>query len=168
MNQDTLLLLLTIFVSVSAIALVIQAGFLFGVYRSAKAMRERVSLFAPKAESFLVNAQRTLDESRASLSGVTTQASEIMALTHTQLKRVDGIMADAHDRARIQLDRLELVLDDTMGRVQSTVATVQAGVVKPIREINGVASGVRAALNHLIRAGRPSVAQATQDEEMFI
>jgi len=67
------------------------------------------------------------------------------------------------------MDRAELVLDDTFGRVQSTVATVHGGVMRPLREISGVSAGIRAALNHLAKgAARPAPAQATQDEEMFI
>jgi hypothetical protein len=40
--------------------------------------------------------------------------------------------------------------------------------LKPIREIQGMTAGVRAAVQHFLRGGRPSVAQATQDDEMFI
>jgi hypothetical protein len=41
--------------------------------------------------------------------------------------------------------------------------------MRPLREIHGVAAGLRATLLHLASGGRStSVAQATQDEEMFI
>jgi hypothetical protein len=40
--------------------------------------------------------------------------------------------------------------------------------MKPVKELNGLAAGIRAAFAHLTRSGRPSVAQATSDEEMFI
>ena len=168
MNQDTLLLLLTIFVSVAAIALVIQAGMLFGLYRATKAIQERVSVLTPKAESLMARAEKTLEESKGHIFEVTSRANEILTLTHTQAKRVDEFMADAHGRAKVQMDRLELVMDDTMGKVQSTVNIVQSGVVRPIREIGGIATGVRAAIQHLVQHSRPSPAQATQDEEMFI
>ena len=175
MSQDTLLLVLTIFVSIAAIALVIQAGMLIGLYKSAKAIHERVSALTPKAESLMAKseslmarAEKAIEESRANIADVTGRATEVLSLTHTQVRRVDELMADAHGRARVQMDRLELVLDDTMSKVQSTVNTVQTGVVRPIREITGVATGLRAAILHLIHAGRPSPAQATQDEEMFI
>jgi hypothetical protein len=55
-----------------------------------------------------------------------------------------------------------------MSRAQETVATVQSGIMKPLREIQGVAAGVRTAIFYLMRGGRPSPAQATADEEMFI
>jgi hypothetical protein len=61
-----------------------------------------------------------------------------------------------------------MVIDDTMSRAHETVAMVHGGILRPLREIHGIAAGVRTAINHLARGGRPSVAQATHDEEMFI
>jgi hypothetical protein len=55
-----------------------------------------------------------------------------------------------------------------MSRAQATVAVVQSGILVPLREIQGVAAGVRSAFLYLMRGGRPSPAQATADEEMFI
>ena len=59
-------------------------------------------------------------------------------------------------------------VDDTMTRAHQTIGAVHSGLMRPAREIHGVAAGIRAALAHLVSGGRPSVAQATQDEEMFI
>ena len=61
-----------------------------------------------------------------------------------------------------------MVLDDAMSRVQQTVGLVHGGIMKPIREINGVAAGVRAAIQYFTRGGRPNPDRATADEEMFI
>jgi hypothetical protein len=69
---------------------------------------------------------------------------------------------------RVQFDRAEMVVDDVMTRAQETVAVVHGGIMKPIREINGVAAGVRAALHYFMRGGRPSPDRVTADEEMFI
>jgi hypothetical protein len=40
--------------------------------------------------------------------------------------------------------------------------------MKPIREINGLAAGVRAAIQYFARGRRPSPDRVTVDEEMFI
>ena len=60
-----------------------------------------------------------------------------------------------------------MVLDDTMNRAHETVAFVHGGIMKPLREIQGVAAGLRTAINFLMR-GRPDPAHAHADEEMFI
>jgi hypothetical protein len=55
-----------------------------------------------------------------------------------------------------------------MTRAHQTVAMVHGGIIKPIREINGVAAGIRAALHYFMRGGRPAPDTVTADEEMFI
>jgi hypothetical protein len=48
------------------------------------------------------------------------------------------------------------------------VGTVHSGVLRPIREVNGIVAGIKTAVATFVRGGRPSVDRATQDEEMFI
>jgi hypothetical protein len=45
---------------------------------------------------------------------------------------------------------------------------VHGTVIAPIRQINGLAMGLRAALHYFLRGNRPSPDRATVDEEMFI
>jgi hypothetical protein len=84
------------------------------------------------------------------------------------LVKVEEVVTDASGRAKVQMDRVELVLDDTMTRAHETVATVHSGIMRPLREINGIALGIKTAFAHMARGGRPSVAEATSDDEMFI
>lgn len=77
------------------------------------------------------------------------------------------MLENAAGRAYIQMDRAEMVLDDAMSRAQETVAVVHSGIMKPLREIQGITAGVQAAIHFLLR-GRRSHVQATADEEMFI
>jgi hypothetical protein len=169
-------------VVVSAIAILIQLGILFGLYKAAKPMLEQVSRIAPKAESLVETAQRIAEQNRQNVVEMTAKASEItskaneiaakanemMDSAKVQVARIDTVLSDASERAKSQMDRIEMVLDDTISRVHETVSTVHNGVMKPLREVNGVAVGIRTAFNHLLRGGRPTVAQATSDEEMFI
>ena len=155
-------------VIVSAVAIVLQAFLLFAIYRQTRAIGEQVKVLAPKVESVLETAQSTLEQSRKQIGEVTSKANEILDMARTQLVRVNGLLEDATTRAKVQLDRVELVLDDTISRVHQTIAALNNGVLRPLREINGVAAGVRAAVGQLLKGGRPNVAQATSDDEMFI
>jgi hypothetical protein len=168
MNQDTLLIVMAAAVSVSALALVIQVLLLAGVYKSAKGIQEQITLLVPRAQSTLASAEETLEQSRRQITEVTTKANEVVTLTRAQVVRVEELLSDASNRARVQMDRIELILDDTLSRVHETVNLVHTGIMRPLRQINGVAAAVRATLDYLMRGGRPSVAQATQDDEMFI
>ena len=115
-----------------------------------------------------LNAQLTLEQSRKQITEVTTKANDVLDTTRLQIGKVEDLLTDVTARAKVQMDRAELVLDDTLGRVQETVVLLHSGVMKPLREINGVSAGIRAAISHVLKGRRPSVAQATHDEEMFI
>jgi uncharacterized membrane-anchored protein YhcB (DUF1043 family) len=167
MDQQTLLTVMTVFVCVSAVALLIQAGFLFGIYKAARGMQENAQRLMPKVESLLETSRVTIEESRKQIADITAKTSEILDVTRKQVNRVDELLTDASARARTQLDRAEMVLDDAMVRAQRTMAMVEGGVVKPLMQIQGVAAGIRTAFTLLMR-GRPDPAKAHADEEMFI
>ncbi|HEY1757013.1 MAG TPA: hypothetical protein VGG72_16685 [Bryobacteraceae bacterium] len=163
-----LLIVMTVFVIVAAAAMVFQAAMLFGVRKSALAMEQRVATLAPKVEALTESSRAVIDDSRASLAEITERTKDILDSTRRQLARVEDVIDDAANRARVQLDRAELVVDDAMDRAQETISVVHGGIMKPIREINGVAAGVRAAIHYFMSGRRPSPDQVTADEEMFI
>jgi hypothetical protein len=168
MNQEMLLVVLTFFVAISGLALLIQAFLLYGIYRTTKSIQIEALSILPQAKSILAKAETTLDDSRKNIVEITAKANEMMDLGKSQLLKLDEVITDASSRAKVQLERAELVVDDTMSRVHHSVTSVHNGIIKPIREIQGITSGVRTALQHFLRGQRPSVAQATQDDEMFI
>lgn len=168
MNADTTLILLTVFVAITAISFAAQALAMMRLAKTTKEMKERVDAFLPKAEKLIQTAEATLAESKTQILEITTRANEILAITHTQMTRVDELMADAAGRAKAQMDRAELVLENTIARVNETVNSVHGTILRPIREITGVAAGVKAAVGHLLKGAPANVAQVTTDEEMFI
>ena len=91
-----------------------------------------------------------------------------MDSTKRQLAIVEDVVGDAAGRAKVQMERVELVLDDTLSRAHETVAVVHDGIMRPLREVNGIAVGIRAAVAAMARGNRPTVDRATSDEEMFI
>jgi hypothetical protein len=165
MTQEVLML---VFVATAAIALLIQAFMLVGIYRSTRQVQARVAEFQPRIETLLATTQSTVEQSRKQITEITSKANEILEATKTQLGRVDVVLAEASTRAKVQMERIDLVMDDTLSRVHETVATLHSGVIRPLRQINGVSAGVKAAIQSLVRGTTPNVAQATQDEELFI
>lgn len=168
MNADTTLILLTIFVAITAISFAAQALAMMRLAQTTKEMKERVDAFLPKAEKLIQTAETTLTESKAQITEITVRANEILQITQTQMARVDDLVADASMRAKVQMDRAETVLENTLMRVNDTVNTVHGTILRPIREITGVAAGVKAAVGHLLKGAPANVAQVTTDEEMFI
>jgi ABC-type transporter Mla subunit MlaD len=174
MSEHTLLVVMAWFVFLAAIALVAQAAFLFGIYRAARAAQQTVQTFAPKAEALLPKAHalldsshKTIEDSRRQIADITTKASDILATTHTQVQRIDSLLEDASTRARIHMDRADLLVGDALDRAHKTVIMAHGGVVRPLQQIQGVVAGLRTAIQFLSRS-RPNPTSAHADEEMFI
>jgi ABC-type transporter Mla subunit MlaD len=168
MNETTLLYVMAAFVIISAIALCIQAGMLAGIYKTTKALQEKIDPLVPKVESLVEKANSTVEQSGKQITEITTRANEILDSTKRQLAIVEEVVGDAAVRAKVQMERVELVLDDTLSRAHETVAVFHDGIMRPLREVNGIAAGIRAALGAMARGNRPTVDRATSDEEMFI
>jgi len=168
MNETTLLYVMTAFVIISAIALCVQAGMLAGIYKTTKLLQQKIDPLVPKVESLVERANSTVEQSGRQITEITARANDILDSTKRQLAIVEEVVGDAAVRAKVQMERVELVLDDTLSRAHETVVLVHDGIMRPLREINGIAVGIRAALNALGRGDRPTVDQATSDEEMFI
>ena len=168
MVSDSMVTVMTVAVVISAVAMVAMALMVFGMFKSLTALRQQVSVFMPKAETLVDTANRTLADNQGQIKEITTRAAHVLDTTQRNLVRVDAVVDDATKRAKVQMERLELIMDDTVSRVHNTVVALNNTVIKPIREVSGVASGVKAAVQHLVRANRPTPAQATSDEEMFI
>jgi len=168
MDEHALLVVMSVFVFVAAVALIIQAGFLFGIYKATRAMQDNVTRVLPKVESLVSSSQTVVEDGRIRVAELTAKVHTLLDTTNRQMQTVDGFLTDAAARGRGQMDRAEMFLDDAMGRAQDTVQLVHGTVITPIRQINGLATGVKAALQFFLRGNRPSPDRATVDEEMFI
>ncbi len=168
MSQDALLYVMTGAVVVSALALILQALLMLALYKSSVAIGKRVADAASQVESFVESTQRTLEQSRKQISDLAVKTTDVLNLTHKQLVRIDDVLGDAVFRAKAQMDRVEMLVDDSVSMLQNTTAGLRRAVLRPVREVTGVAAGLQAALSFLFRGERMTVEQATHDEEMFI
>lgn len=168
MDETTFRIFAAIGISVGALAMAAQAAFIFFIYKTVKSTDARVSALSDRAEPLIDSARRMLDENRPKLTKMADDALEVVSSAREQMTKIEGLVGDATGRARVQLDRLDLVLTDTVERVQETAATVQSSILHPVREVSGVMNGVRAAISTLAKGQRTPVPNATQDEEMFI
>jgi hypothetical protein len=159
---------MAVFVVIAAIALLGQALALVGLLMVARDLRTKLMGSWPQIESIIGSSKRTVEQAELHLGKIGSASIAILDATKLQLVRVDELLSDATMRAKVQLERAEMVLDDTMTRVQQTVSIVQRGVLSPVREVHGIISGLRTAFSHLSRGARTTVEHVTSDEEMFI
>jgi hypothetical protein len=167
-NQTIFLALIAVFVAVSAAALIFQAAMLYGTYKASRELRDRIVPLTVKVDALVETSRATIDEARIKMGDIATRTNQILDVAKQQMETVEEVLEDASLRTRRQLRNAEIVVEDALARAQETVELVHKGILTPIRGINGVAAGVRAALVFLMRGTRPSPDQVTVDEEMFI
>ena len=117
----------------------------------------------------LATTNRIVEETRPRVSELSSEAVEIARSARQQVERIGELLHDAGDRAHARLAQIDQAVDDTVEQVGQVGDAMKRAVLRPVREVNGLAAGISAAVSALVHHSRkPSVDQATQDEEMFI
>jgi hypothetical protein len=132
-----------------------------------EALLPKVEAMLPKVEALIETSRSAVEESRATIVDIRQKSNQILDSGQRQIKSFELILSDAAERTTKQLAYAEAVVQDTLSRVEDTVGLVHRGVMKPIRGISGIAAGVGAAIQYLMRRS-PNPERATLDEEMFI
>jgi hypothetical protein len=122
-----------------------------------------------KVTAILTTAQEIVAETRPRIAEITTEGVAIAKSGRGQVERLDALFHDASDRVRTRMEQIDRSVDNTVEQVEQVRETVKRAAMRPVREVNGVAAGISAAVSTLVRGSRKSsVDHATQDEEMFI
>jgi hypothetical protein len=130
---------------------------------------EKVEPAVEKANAIFTTTLAVLEETRPRIAEMAAEGVEIARLGHEQVERVGKLLHDAGERARTRLDQIDRSVDHTVEQVEQIGDAVKEAALRPVREVNGIAAGISAAVSTLVRGSRrSSVDHATQDEEMFI
>ena len=112
---------------------------------------------------------KIMQDTRPRVSEISAEVVEITKSGREQVERLGTLLHDAGDRARTRLEQIDATVGSTVEQVEQVSQNVKRAVTRPVREVNGIAAGVAAAVNTLVKGPRrSSVDSATQDEEMFI
>jgi len=171
MDQNNLFVIQTVFAAIAAVAIVLQMAILFALYRAVKSMQDSVARTLPKVDALVARADETIPRVEALVAATTAAVDDsrkLIAMAREELARANEFIGETTTRARAQMDRVEMVLDETVDKAQQAVNAVTRGILRPVREVQGVAAGIQAAFTYLLNQSRSSVDRATSDEEMFI
>jgi len=165
--------LLTIFIVITSVAVVIQAGILISMYLALRKTGVRVEAvvdeFRTKVLPAAETAQSMLVELRPKIETAVTNVSELSTITRAQVERVDALVTDVVDRTRLHVIRADEMVNRTLDKVEATSDMVQKTVVFPVRQISGIFHGVRAGLEFLVGSKRRTrKGSSVPQDEMFI
>ena len=157
--------LLTIFVALTAIAVMTQAGVLVAIYMVSKRHSEQMERFMNETRELMVPIRSITENLRVASANIV----EIGAVAREQFRRVEGMVTETHEVLQSQLARLDSATREVVERVSGTAQVLQDSVVRPVRELSAITRGIGRGLEALFfRRQRSTVDQAHSDEELFI
>ncbi|MGA2738019.1 MAG: hypothetical protein ABSG65_11275 [Bryobacteraceae bacterium] len=183
MSEEVFRWVVSAAVFLACIAFAWQTIILFGIYRAVmeaqKAGKEAQSKLGPLSDKFetfltatnnlLTASGKIVEENRPRIADITAETLVIAKAARLQAERIGELMDDANGRAKARIAQIDATVDQTVARVEYAGEAVKSAVLKPVKEVNGLVAGVRAALTTYAQGGnRNSPEHATQDEEMFI
>jgi methylthioribose-1-phosphate isomerase len=157
--------LLTLFVALTAIAIITQAGVLLGIYVMSRRLSDQVERFMKDTREMMVPVRSIAENLRTASANIV----EIGLSARDQFRRVEAMVTDTGEALHMQLERFDRVSQNIIDRINETAEIVQDSVVRPAREVAAVAKGLTRGFGaFFFGRGRSTVDQARQDEELFI
>jgi hypothetical protein len=169
---------LTVFIALTGIAVLLQAGVLMAMYFTMRKSGERMEALASEVKTKVMptveQAQQMMTKMRPQLEVIVDNMEGATTVIRSQIERVDATVTDAMDRARLQIIRGDELLTRTMDRVEHTSEIVQKTVVSPVRQLSGLMQGITVGLEFLFggrnrrNGGSREERRPVPQDEMFI
>jgi len=169
---------LTVFIALTGIAVLLQAGVLLAMYLTMRKTTQRMEALATEVKTKVMptveQAQEMLNMARPKVQGIVENLESAAKLVRSQVERVDATVNDVMDRARLQIIRGDELLTRTLDRVEQTSEMVQKTVVSPVRQFSGLLQGITVGLEFLFggrgrrNGGSRSERRPVPQDEMFI
>jgi hypothetical protein len=163
---------LIVFVALTAVAILMQAGILAGMYIAMRKTSARVESLAEEVKTKVLPtaelAHSMMSELRPKIETVVDNVSVSTTVLRTQMERVDATLTDIIDRTRLQVIRADEFVNSTMDKLEETREAVQRTVVSPVRHISGLMHGLTAGLEAFFSRKRERNSATVPQDEMFI
>jgi methyl-accepting chemotaxis protein len=169
---------LTVFIALTGIAVLLQAGVLLAMYLTMRKTTQRMEALATEVKTKVIptveQAQEMLNAARPKVQGIVENLESAAKLVRSQVERVDATVNDVMDRARLQIIRGDELLTRTLDRVEQTSEMVQKTVVSPVRQFSGLLQGITVGLEFLFggrgrrNGGGRGERRPVPQDEMFI
>ncbi len=131
-----------------------------------------VDKFGPLVDRFdalITSSGKILEESRPRIAEITADTVAIAKAARVHAERIGELIDETSGRAKARIEQIDQTVGHSVEQVENATEAVKSAVMKPVKEVNGIVAGVKAALNTYAQGGnRNSPENATQDEEMFI
>jgi polyhydroxyalkanoate synthesis regulator phasin len=165
------------FVIVAAVAIVIQMGIMLALYlgmkQTASRMEGVVTRLEQQASPLLATATEILDDAKPKIAEITSNMAESSATVRAHVSQVAEASAEIVERARLNAERVDEFVGNTMHKIEMASGLLEAKVLSPVRRVQAIIQAVTTGLSFFRStrsrsAGRPGASRSREDEEMFI
>jgi hypothetical protein len=166
---------LTVFIVVTALAVVLQACILLAMAVAARKTQTRVLAIAEELRGhlgpILTTTRQVLEDSAPKIKTITANLEETSHMVRVQTIHINHAIDDILARGREHAQRVDGMVDDTLDKVEHARQTVNRITDGPIRWVNAMSNGVRAAVDRFLQQRRPvtdfSASESFEEEEIF-
>jgi hypothetical protein len=163
---------LIFFIAVTALAVLLQAGLLAGMFFSMRKTSAKVESLAEEVKTKVLPtaelAHSMMSELRPKIATVVDNVSVSTTMLRSQMERVDATLTDIVDRTRLQVIRADEFVGSTMDKLEETREVLQKTVVSPVKQLSGLMHGVGAGFEAFFARRRERNSVSAPQDEMFI
>jgi uncharacterized protein YoxC len=174
MSQTTEILF-AVFAGLTALALLLQGVALIALARRIQEIKAGIDARSDKLTKQVDSIVSHVEGLVAVLKSTAQKAHEIegnvaaiTAVVRGRVVDLDAFLNEATDAARLQMARLQDIIETTSNRIDETIDTLQNSIIVPITEISAVIRGIRSGFDVLFGRRKLSSHRSHNDEEMFI
>src|SRR5688500_13986207 len=130
--------MLTLFVALTAVAVMTQAGVLVAIYLQSKRLSDQLERFMNETRELMAPVKTITENLRVASANIV----EIGVSAREQFRRVESMVTDTGEVLQTQLARLDSATRDVVERVNATAQVLQDSIIRPVREVAAVAKGL--------------------------
>jgi len=169
---------LTIFIAITAAAVVLQMLILLGMYLAVRKLaasvqsvtdetQSRVFPLLEKAKVMQQDVTTLLEVSRPKIDVTLDNVAHVTTTARADIERIQVTLNDILDRLRLQVIRGDEMITHAMDTVEETSEKVHRSVTTPVRKVSGMAAAISTGVGTFFNAQKRRRNGGPSDE-MFI
>jgi ABC-type transporter Mla subunit MlaD len=149
-------LLLVIFIAVSALSLLLQAGLMVGIAVTARRTQRKVDGLVDDMRTHalpvILSSRTMLDDLAPKIKAISANLTESSHSVRSAADEIHQVVGDVAARTRTQAAHVENMVGGTLDHITEAGNTLQHGLSIPLRQLNGVLNGIRAGVNVIFQS----------------
>jgi hypothetical protein len=166
---------LTIFTGIVAVAFFIQSIASIGILRVVRKLSDRIEGMSVETTNRILSLSSNVEELLSTFrrigekaEGISERINAATGVVTNRVAELDSFVGETTDAARLQVAKIQDLVETSSVRITETFDMVQKGIVAPVNELSALIRGLRVGLGFFFRGRRDPSSQSHHDEEMFI